>query len=145
MASKNLEQCRQWLIDSITDFDEVFFLKREEKIFCESLQDALCVREGKQYQKPYNDSGYHLGEGMVGCSVIHNNELTLGYSNFWFPVKDVIPKCKWRALAVKLWARSSAGQGNVSWCIAPLLLLGADQVIKINENLACGAAIAFLL
>jgi hypothetical protein len=32
----------------------------------------------------------------------------------------------------------AAGQGNVSWCILPLLSLGADQVIKINQNLAHG-------
>jgi hypothetical protein len=33
MASKNLEQCCQWLIDHpITDFDDAFFLKREEKV-----------------------------------------------------------------------------------------------------------------
>jgi superfamily II DNA helicase RecQ len=27
----------------------------------------------------------------------------------------------------------AAGQGHVSWCISPLLSLGADQVIKINQ------------
>jgi superfamily II DNA helicase RecQ len=49
----------------------------------------------------------------------------------------------------KLIARDSfaAGQGNVSWCISPLLSLGADQVIKINQNLAHGngAVVAFHL
>jgi hypothetical protein len=49
----------------------------------------------------------------------------------------------------KLIARSflAAGQGNVSWCILPLLSLGADQVIKINQNLAHdnGAVMAFHL
>jgi hypothetical protein len=42
----------------------------------------------------------------------------------------------------------SAGQGNVSWCISPLLSLGADQVIKINDNLDHGndgAVVAFHL
>jgi hypothetical protein len=41
----------------------------------------------------------------------------------------------------------AAGQGNVSWCILPLLSLGADQVIKINQNLASGdgAVVAFHL
>jgi superfamily II DNA helicase RecQ len=41
----------------------------------------------------------------------------------------------------------TAGQGNVSWCISPLLSLGADQGIKINQNPASsdGAAIAFHL
>jgi hypothetical protein len=32
----------------------------------------------------------------------------------------------------------AAGQGNVSWCILPLLSLGADQINKINQNLAHG-------
>jgi hypothetical protein len=49
----------------------------------------------------------------------------------------------------KLIARDSfaAGQGNVSWCISPLLSLGANQVIKINQNLASGdgAVVAFHL
>jgi hypothetical protein len=38
-----------------------------------------------------------------------------------------------------------AEQGNISWCILPLLSLGADQVIKINQNLAPGngAVVAF--
>jgi hypothetical protein len=35
-------------------------------------------------------------------------------------------------------ASFAAGQGNISWCISPLLSLGADQVIKINQNLAIG-------
>jgi superfamily II DNA helicase RecQ len=41
----------------------------------------------------------------------------------------------------------AAGQGNVSWCISPLLSLGADQVIKINANSANGdgAVVAFHL
>jgi hypothetical protein len=41
----------------------------------------------------------------------------------------------------------AAGQGNVSWCISPLLSLGADQVIKINQNLVHGdgAVMAFHL
>jgi hypothetical protein len=41
----------------------------------------------------------------------------------------------------------SAGQGHISWCISPLLSLGADQVIKINENSARGdgAVVAFHL
>jgi hypothetical protein len=39
----------------------------------------------------------------------------------------------------------AAGQGNVSWCISPLLSLEADKVIKINENPACGAVVAFHL
>jgi hypothetical protein len=49
----------------------------------------------------------------------------------------------------KLIARDSfsAGQGSVSWCISPLLSLGADQVIKINANSANGdgAVVAFHL
>jgi hypothetical protein len=32
----------------------------------------------------------------------------------------------------------AAGQGYISWCILPLLSLGADQVIKINKNSAHG-------
>jgi hypothetical protein len=41
----------------------------------------------------------------------------------------------------------AAGQGSVSWCILPLLSLGADQVMKINQNLASGdgAVVAFHL
>jgi hypothetical protein len=41
----------------------------------------------------------------------------------------------------------AAGQGHVSWCISPLLSLGADQVIKINQNSASGdgAVVAFHL
>jgi hypothetical protein len=42
---------------------------------------------------------------------------------------------------------AAAGQGGiVSWFISPLLVtFGADQLIKINENLACGdgAVVAF--
>jgi superfamily II DNA helicase RecQ len=41
----------------------------------------------------------------------------------------------------------AAGQGSVSWCISPLLSLGADQVIKINDNSVRGdgAVVAFHL
>jgi hypothetical protein len=41
----------------------------------------------------------------------------------------------------------SAGQGFVSWTVAPLLSLGEDQVIKINANSATGdgAVVAFHL
>jgi hypothetical protein len=62
--------------------------------------------------------------------------------------------CLWHLLCApagggKSTARDSfsAGQGFVSWTVAPLLSLGEDQVIKINPNSATGdgAVVAFHL